>query len=111
MPHPSRVQTSTFEACSWVPLLQVGGLRKIRVSCFPKAIATWHGRESSPRPPDPESDAAPMLKTALGTIESVQLHYDVRSACIHHTQSHNPDIGPTRLNTKSTMPDTKEISC
>ncbi|GFS00160.1 hypothetical protein ElyMa_006391100 [Elysia marginata] len=27
------------------------------VNCFPKAIATWHGRESNPRPPDLESDA------------------------------------------------------
>ncbi|GFR85882.1 ATP-dependent DNA helicase PIF1 [Elysia marginata] len=33
-------QTSTFEACSWVPILQVGGLGKVRVNCFPKAIAT-----------------------------------------------------------------------
>ncbi|GFR80126.1 hypothetical protein ElyMa_000573700 [Elysia marginata] len=50
-------QTSTFEACSWVPILQVGGLGKVRVNCFPQAIATWHGRESNPRPPDLESDA------------------------------------------------------
>ena len=68
-------QTSTFEshflthmqgvagayhkliACSWVPILQVGGLRKVRVNCFPKAITTWLGWESNPRPPDPESDA------------------------------------------------------
>ncbi|GFS27143.1 hypothetical protein ElyMa_001742000 [Elysia marginata] len=50
-------QTSTFEACSWVPILLVGGLGKVRVNCFPKAIATWHGGESNPRPPDLESDA------------------------------------------------------
>ncbi|GFS13999.1 integrator complex subunit 1 [Elysia marginata] len=42
---------------SWVPMLQVGGLGKVRVNCFTKAIATWHGRESNPRPPDLESDA------------------------------------------------------
>ncbi|GFR75347.1 hypothetical protein ElyMa_003917100 [Elysia marginata] len=50
-------------------------------------------------------------ETALGTIESMLLHYDVRSACEHHTQSHYPDTGPTRLNTKSIMPDTRRISC
>ncbi|GFR73125.1 hypothetical protein ElyMa_005721900 [Elysia marginata] len=43
---------------------------------------------------------------AFGTIESVLPHCDVRSACIHHNQSHYPDTGPTRLNSKSTMPDT-----
>ncbi|GFS25169.1 hypothetical protein ElyMa_007020400 [Elysia marginata] len=48
---------------------------------------------------------------ALGTIESVLPHCDVRSACIHHTQSHYPDTGPTRLSTKSIMPDTRRISC
>ncbi|GFS06696.1 hypothetical protein ElyMa_001231800 [Elysia marginata] len=50
-------QTSTFEACSWVPILQVDGPGKILVNCFSKAIATWRGRESNPRPPDLESDA------------------------------------------------------
>ena len=72
-------QTSTFEshflthmqgvagayhkliACSWVPMLQVGGLGKVRVNCFPKAITTWLGWESNPRPPDPESDALTTL--------------------------------------------------
>ncbi|GFR61191.1 hypothetical protein ElyMa_000097400 [Elysia marginata] len=48
-------------ACSWVPILQMGGLRKVRVNCFPKAAATWHGRESNPRPPDRESDALTTL--------------------------------------------------
>ncbi|GFR83486.1 hypothetical protein ElyMa_005975900 [Elysia marginata] len=48
---------------------------------------------------------------ALGTIESMLPHCDVRSACIHHTQSYYPDTGPTRLNTKSIMPDTRRISC
>ena len=48
-------------ACSWVPILQVGGLGKVRVDCFPKAITTWLGRESNPRPPDPESDALTTL--------------------------------------------------
>ncbi|GFR66198.1 hypothetical protein ElyMa_000221900 [Elysia marginata] len=38
-------------ACSWVPILQVGGLENIKVNCFPKAISRWHGRESNPRPP------------------------------------------------------------
>ncbi|GFR77185.1 hypothetical protein ElyMa_000502900 [Elysia marginata] len=49
-------QTSAFEACSWVTLLQVGGLGKVRVNCIPMAIATWYCRESNPRPPDLESD-------------------------------------------------------
>ncbi|GFR94558.1 PQQ-like domain containing protein [Elysia marginata] len=38
-------QTSTFEAFSWVHILQVGGLGKFRVNCFPEAIATWHGAD------------------------------------------------------------------
>ena len=42
---------------SWVPILQVGGLGKVKVNCFPKAITTRLGWESNPRPPDPESDA------------------------------------------------------
>ncbi|GFR70901.1 hypothetical protein ElyMa_003798800 [Elysia marginata] len=49
-------------------------------------------------------------ETALWTIESVLPHCGVRSACEHHTQSHYPDIGPIRLNTKSIMPDTRRIS-
>ncbi|GFR94983.1 hypothetical protein ElyMa_000932800 [Elysia marginata] len=51
-----QLQTSTFEACSWVPILQVG-LGKVGVNSFPKAITTWHGGETNPRPPDLESDA------------------------------------------------------
>ncbi|GFR65358.1 hypothetical protein ElyMa_003655600 [Elysia marginata] len=50
-------------------------------------------------------------ETALRTTESVLPHCDVRSACAHHVQSHYPDTGPTRLNTKSIMPDTRRISC
>ncbi|GFS27370.1 hypothetical protein ElyMa_005262500 [Elysia marginata] len=50
-------------------------------------------------------------ETALGTIESVLPHCDVSSACVHHTQSYYPDTGPTRLKTKSIMPDTRRISC
>ena len=46
---------------SWVPILQVGGLGKVRVNSFPKAITTWLGWESNPRPPDPESDALTTL--------------------------------------------------
>ena len=46
---------------SWVPILQVGGLGKVRVNCFPKAITTWLGWESNPRPPDPQSDALTTL--------------------------------------------------
>ncbi|GFR86339.1 hypothetical protein ElyMa_000718000 [Elysia marginata] len=38
-------------------------------------------------------------ETALGTIESVLPHCGVRSACVYHTQSHDTDTGPTRLNT------------
>ncbi|GFR97060.1 hypothetical protein ElyMa_004467400 [Elysia marginata] len=52
-----------------------------------------------------------MSGTALGTIESVLPKCDVRSACIHHTQSHYPDTGPTILNTKSIMQDSRRISC
>ena len=48
-------------ACSWVPILQVGGLGKVWVNCFPKAITTWLGWESNPRPPDPESDRSATL--------------------------------------------------
>ncbi|GFR91317.1 hypothetical protein ElyMa_002589800 [Elysia marginata] len=50
-------------------------------------------------------------ETALGTIESMLPHCDVRIASIHHIQSHYPDTGPTRLNMKSIMPDTRQISC
>ena len=46
---------------SWVPILQVGGLGKVRVNCFPKAITTWLGWESNRRLPDPESDALTTL--------------------------------------------------
>ena len=46
---------------SWVPILQVGGLGKVRVNCFPKAITTRLGWESNPRPPDPESDSLTTL--------------------------------------------------
>ena len=49
-------------ACSWVPILQVGGLGKVRVNCFPKAFTTWLGWESNPRPPDSESDALTTVK-------------------------------------------------
>ncbi|GFS12936.1 hypothetical protein ElyMa_003123700 [Elysia marginata] len=49
-------QTSIF-ACSWVPIVQVVGLVKVRVNCFPKVIATWHGQESNPRPSDLESES------------------------------------------------------
>ena len=44
---------------SWVPILQVGGLGKVRVNCSP--ITTWLGWESDPRPPDPESDSLTTL--------------------------------------------------
>ncbi|GFR68665.1 hypothetical protein ElyMa_005613900 [Elysia marginata] len=44
-----------------VPILQVGGLAKVRVNCVPKAIATWLGREPNPRPPDLKSDAPTTL--------------------------------------------------
>ncbi|GFS08408.1 hypothetical protein ElyMa_004755500 [Elysia marginata] len=50
-------------------------------------------------------------ETALGTIESVLPHCDVRSACIHHSLSHCPDTWPTRLSSNSTMLDTRWISC
>ncbi|GFS21203.1 hypothetical protein ElyMa_005076400 [Elysia marginata] len=50
-------------------------------------------------------------ETALGTHESVLPQCDIRSACVHHTQSHYTDTGPTRLNTKSIMPDTRRIGC
>ena len=44
-----------------VPILQVGGLGKVRVNRFPKTITTWLGWESNPRPPDSESDALTTL--------------------------------------------------
>ncbi|GFS06932.1 hypothetical protein ElyMa_004717700 [Elysia marginata] len=50
-------------------------------------------------------------EAALGTIESKLPHCEVMSSCVHHTQSHYPDTGPTRLSSKSIMPDTKRISC
>ncbi|GFR59365.1 hypothetical protein ElyMa_001792200 [Elysia marginata] len=84
-------QSSTFKAtsriaCSWVPILQVGGLGKVRVNCFPKATATWHGRESNPRPPDRESDALTTLprcpcsetqrdEAAERVAKALQLHH------------------------------------
>ncbi|GFR93280.1 hypothetical protein ElyMa_006222300 [Elysia marginata] len=49
-------------------------------------------------------------ETALGIVESVLPHCGVRSACVYHTQSHYPDTGSTRLNTKSIKPDTRRIS-
>ncbi|GFR73491.1 hypothetical protein ElyMa_003868500 [Elysia marginata] len=39
-------QTSTLEACSWVPIFQVGGLEKVRVyNAFPRQFANmaWSG--------------------------------------------------------------------
>ncbi|GFR99133.1 zinc finger protein 431, partial [Elysia marginata] len=42
-----------------------------------------------------------VCETALRTMESVMPHCDVRSACIHHTQSHYSDIVPTRLSTEA----------
>ncbi|GFR63686.1 hypothetical protein ElyMa_003611700 [Elysia marginata] len=47
--------TSSSIACSWVLILQVDRLGKLRVNCFPKAIATWQGQESNLGPPDHES--------------------------------------------------------
>ncbi|GFS18541.1 gamma-aminobutyric acid type B receptor subunit 2 [Elysia marginata] len=58
-----------------------------------------------------EQEAEVLSETALGTIESVLPDCDVRSACIHHTQSHYTDTRPTRLRTKSIRPDTRRISC
>ncbi|GFS09737.1 macrophage mannose receptor 1 [Elysia marginata] len=49
--------SNSRKACSWVPILQVYGQGKVRVNCFPEAIATWHGQESNPRPPDLVPDA------------------------------------------------------
>ncbi|GFR59909.1 hypothetical protein ElyMa_000065700 [Elysia marginata] len=55
--------TNSRIACSWVPILQVGGLGRIMGENRenPKAIATWHGRESNPRPPDLDYDALTTL--------------------------------------------------
>ena len=97
-------QTSTFEshflthmqdvagayhkliACSWVPILQVGGLGKVRVNCFPKAITTWLGRESNPRPPDPESDALTTLPRCL-VHTTLSLYQFVSALLFYTTQS------------------------
>ncbi|GFR75678.1 hypothetical protein ElyMa_002194500 [Elysia marginata] len=35
-------------------------------------------------------------ETALWIMETVLPHYDVRGACVHRTQSHYSDTGPTR---------------
>ena len=60
----------------WVPILQVGGLGKVRVNCFPKAITTWLGWESNPRPPDPESDALTTLPRCPCLHRFIGLHED-----------------------------------
>ena len=65
-------------ACSWVPILQGGGLGKVRVNCFPKAITTWLGRESNPRPPDPESDALTTLRRCpLPLLCPLTIHFHI----------------------------------
>ncbi|GFS00542.1 hypothetical protein ElyMa_006401900 [Elysia marginata] len=58
-----------------------------------------------------DNDGLVISETVLGAIENVLPHCDVRKACIHHTQSHYPEIGPTRLSITSMMPDTRQISC
>ena len=99
-------QTSTFEshflthmqgvagayhkviACSWVPILQVGGLGKVWVNCFPKAITTWLGWESNPRPPDPESDALTTLpRCPYSSSDRLQLHYRCRMNSGYNTNN------------------------
>ena len=91
-------QTSTFEshfiihmqdvagayhkliACSWVPILQVGGLGKVRVNCFPKAITKWLGRESNPRPPDPESDTLTTLsRCPIRSVDRDEIKYTLET--------------------------------
>ena len=74
-------------ACSWIPILQVGGLGKVRVNCFPKAITTWLCRESNPRPPDPESDAlttVPRCHLECKVIEGI-----VRDKIMQHLSEHS----------------------
>ncbi|GFR82802.1 hypothetical protein ElyMa_002372700 [Elysia marginata] len=51
--------------CGWI---HVGGFGKVRVNCFPKATATWHSRESSPRSPDQDSNALTTLPRVLVTV-------------------------------------------
>ena len=71
---------------SWVPILQVGGLGKFRVNCFPKAITTWLGWESNPRPPDPESDALTTLprcivNAAIGVLVKKKTNLVIAPQC------------------------------
>ena len=84
-------------ACSWVPILQVGGLGKFRVNCFPKAITTWLGWELNPRPPDPESDAlttvppCPYITLSLLPI-SLNLPQSISVYLSYHPLPQSPSI-------------------
>ncbi|GFR61856.1 hypothetical protein ElyMa_005441800 [Elysia marginata] len=66
------------QASNWADA-KVDGLGKVRVNCFPKAIATWHGRDSNPRPPDLESEALTTLPRCphktLRSIRSCTVNY------------------------------------
>ena len=114
-------QTSTFEshflthmqgvagayhkliACSWVPILQVGGLGKVRVNCFPKAITTWLGWESNPRPPDPESDAlttlprCPWKSFSLDKYHSAVILFPLETTWRHISLSRESECGEVRI--------------
>ena len=80
-------------ACSWVPILQVGGLGTVWVNCFPKAITTWLGWESNPRPPDPESDALTTLPRCpvvvviplIGNKEECAWNFETISKSLHYS--------------------------
>ncbi|GFS13451.1 hypothetical protein ElyMa_004884700 [Elysia marginata] len=97
---PQQTSTLIFESCSWVPILQEGGLGKVRVNCFPKAIATWHGRESNPRPPDLESDAlttpprCPFMHTIKGAMVWTRISHGYKKQTMH--LSDLPNGGPAK---------------
>ncbi|GFS22185.1 hypothetical protein ElyMa_006944200 [Elysia marginata] len=57
-------------------LTYVCGLGKVRIKCIPQAIATWHDRNSNPRPQDHEPDALttlpprPIFSKLMMTLEN-----------------------------------------
>ncbi|GFR84061.1 hypothetical protein ElyMa_004141400 [Elysia marginata] len=81
--------TNSRIAWSWVPISHVGGLGKVRVNCFPKATATWHGRESNPRLPDRESDALttlPRFQTHLSqALDTFSAHHRLCGLGVRHS--------------------------
>ena len=123
-------QTSTFEshfflthmqgvagayhkliACSWVPILQVGGLGKFRVNCFPKAITIWLGWESNPRPPDPESDALTTVpRCPYITLSLLPISLNLPQSLSIYLSYHPLPQSPSIYITLSLLPPSPSIS-